>query len=521
VAAREVTAFEPTDEQVDVLGLFLSGIDLAVEAGAGTGKTTTLQLLGRETRRTGFYVAFNRAIVNEARMKMPMNVGAQTAHSLAFRQVGAEYAHRLESERMKSWHLAKALDIGPVVVETGTAKKVLQPGYLASHVLRGIRNFCMSADPEPTPWHLPVIHAIDPPREDGRRRWVNNDNLRLHLADALARAWVDICNVDGRLPFTHDHYLKLWSLRDPVIPGEFILVDEAQDLSPVMLVAVERQVTLGKQVVFVGDSQQQIYGWRGAVNALAAVPADATAYLTQSWRFGEPIAAVANLILDRLNADLRLVGHPGMTSMVGPALRPDAILCRGNSAALEHVLHLQRQGRKPHLVGGGTELLSFAKGVHDLQTRGKSSHPDLACFDSWAEVKEYAERDPQGDDLAMMVGLIDEYGLQIVLDALDGMIAEEAADVIVSTAHKAKGREWDSVRLAPDFPDPTRRGGDGEADEWRLLYVAATRARVVLDPMGCEPIRTLLGAARAAAAPPMGSGSPGPGAAALGAPGGP
>ena len=42
---------------------------------------------------------------------------------------------------------------------------------------------------------------------------------------------------------------------------------------------------------------------------------------------------------------------------------------------------------------------------------------------------------------------------------------EDTADLIVSTAHKAKGREWDSVRIANDFKAPQEdeepRGGDG------------------------------------------------------------
>jgi superfamily I DNA/RNA helicase len=68
------------------------------------------------------------------------------------------------------------------------------------------------------------------------------------------------------------------------------------------------------------------------------------------------------------------------------------------------------------------------------------------------------------------------------------MIAESEADVIVSTAHKSKGREWSTVRLAGDFAEPLERGA-GADGELRLLYVAATRARDVLDLRACEPLR--------------------------------
>ena len=47
------------------------------------------------------------------------------------------------------------------------------------------------------------------------------------------------------------------------------------------------------QVIYVGDAHQQIYEWRGAVNAMKRLPLPQT-LLTQSFRFGDQIADVAN-----------------------------------------------------------------------------------------------------------------------------------------------------------------------------------------------------------------------------------
>ena len=59
---------------------------------------------------------------------------------------------------------------------------------------------------------------------------------------------------------------------------------------------------------------------------------------------------------------------------------------------------------------------------------------------------------------------------------------EQNADVIRSTAHKAKGREWDAVRLAPDFMN-SRLGPGAEAQaEVRLFYVAMTAAHNFASP---------------------------------------
>lgn len=74
------------------------------------------------------------------------------------------------------------------------------------------------------------------------------------------------------------------------------------------------------------------------------------------------------------------------------------------------------------------------------------------------------------------------------LDSPEG--AEEnyvKPDVIVSTAHKAKGLEWDRVRIGDDFWQPKVDEETGEMiemvsdDELRLAYVAVTRAQKALD----------------------------------------
>jgi hypothetical protein len=74
---------------------------------------------------------------------------------------------------------------------------------------------------------------------------------------------------------------------------------------------------------------------------------------------------------------------------------------------------------------------------------------------------------------------------------------EKDADVVVSTAHKAKGREWDVVRLGSDFSSPKDGAMLGDS-ELRLLYVAATRASRHLDYETCPAMRYLFGLDREA-----------------------
>ena len=82
----------PTEEQERVVLAAKSGKDLVIQALAGTGKTTTLKLLAEALfEKRGTYIAFNKAIVEEAESKFPSNVKCRTAHSLAYGQVGYRF----------------------------------------------------------------------------------------------------------------------------------------------------------------------------------------------------------------------------------------------------------------------------------------------------------------------------------------------------------------------------------------------------------------------------------------------
>jgi hypothetical protein len=83
-------AVRPTDEQEAARDAFVQGRDLALIAGAGTGKTSTLILMGASVpKKRGIYVSFNREIAENAKTRFGPNVQCRTAHSLAFQHVGS------------------------------------------------------------------------------------------------------------------------------------------------------------------------------------------------------------------------------------------------------------------------------------------------------------------------------------------------------------------------------------------------------------------------------------------------
>lgn len=493
-------AFTPTDEQVDVIDRFYTGGTLKVQARAGTGKTSTLLLIADEARTLGLrgqYVAFNKAIVTEANRKFGDNCAANTAHSLAYRAVGNRYTDRLRSgRRLAPWEQADLLGIGPIVTEGIGIRRHLNAGFVSGLVMRAIEEWCRTADPEPDTdngWapYVPRVEGIDMPTATGGPTTVANDALAAEIAPACTRAWADITRLDGALRFSHDHYLKMWQLEGPRLGADFILFDEAQDANPVMRAVIAAQHHA--QVVWVGDPEQEIYAWAGAVNALAMIEAD-TAYLTQSFRFGPEIAAAANTVLNRLGASPGVVGHPDQPGTVGRLTTPAAVLCRTNATAIAVVLDHQRRGIPVHLVGGADDVKRFALSASALMAGNTAYHPDLACFDTWDDVRVYIADHPQGGELKLLVDLVTMFGPAAVIAAVDGSVPEHAAQLVVSTAHKAKGREWPAVLLAPDLDtaatDPDR---DPSPEELRLLYVAATRARRELDATAIPTITTTTG----------------------------
>jgi hypothetical protein len=487
-ALPTVPAFAPTAEQEYALALYATGESMVIEACAGAGKTSTLLLLAASNPRLRVqYTAFNRKIVDETGAKLPSNASARNVHQLAFAGIGSRYSHRLKaSNRMSSDRIASILQIDPIYVGDGDARRALAPGFLAGQVMKALKKFCQSADQAPTVRHFAPIDGVDHLNADGTRNYDTSNMIARTLLPKLEQAWADTLNVNGVLPFGHN-YIKIWELNSPRIAADVIMFDEAQDASPVLASIIAQQTHA--QRIYVGDSAQAIYGFTGAIDAIAGMKAEGlkTATLSQSFRFGPAIAARANVILTELKADLRCVGFDQVHSTVGvfpEGMEADAVLTRTNAAAIECLLTARTTGTKAHVVNIGAQMLAFARAARDLDEKGHTSYGDLAGFTSWADVVKYAEEDALGEDLQLNVKLVEKFTAQVIIEAIEDMPSEADADLTISTAHQSKGREWDTVRIAGDFVPQTKPGEEPPApseDELRLRYVAITRAKLHLD----------------------------------------
>lgn len=469
---RKKPKFKPTDEQATALEAFLEGKSLKINAFAGSGKTSTLQLLANATGLRGQYLAFNRNIVGDAREKFAETVDCSTSHSLAFRAAPSGYKQDMSKLTTKctAKHLVEALGLkrrrfGDKYMVTPDSQ-----GYL---YLETIRRYAQSADGEIGVEHVPRLGALRVAPEDVL------EEVSDFALEGARKVWARMLSERDPLPLGHDGYLKLWGLSRPIIAADYVMLDEAQDTNPVVLDVLQRQRA---QLVYVGDKYQQIYEWRGAVNAMETITTEASTYLTTSFRFGNAIADLATKMLLRLGEQRPVQGNTAIRSRIAN-VQPEAVLARTNATTITAVVEALDADRRPHLVGDKTELMDMLRAVQSLKEGEPTSCPAFFGFKSWDEVLELARSD-EGAHLVTFVNLVEKRGERQLMWALNRTVDEEKADLVISTAHKSKGREWKSVRLMDDFlrssPGETAKAGPDPA-ELRLLYVALTRAKEVLE----------------------------------------
>jgi superfamily I DNA/RNA helicase len=316
----------PTDEQKAAIDLFAGGGGLRIDAYAGTGKTTTLRYLAQSAQRRGHYLAFNKKIATHAESLFPRSVRCSTYHSVAYGAIRARYGNN--NEKMAG--NANAILIGDVLglpEYTQFSEKFALSKRSYGAVLKGaIRRYLYSEDEVPLARHFPRI---------GRLASLDRDQFAHVTSTAvshLRQLWEEMQSLDSRMPLGHDGYVKLWFLSNPRLHADYVMLDEAQDSNPVLLKVLRQQ---SSQMVYVGDPYQQIYEWRGAVNAMEHVVTDHRTHLTQSFRFGNIIADEATKVISRLGATAALRGTPSITSHICP-VHPRTVLCRTNAGVMSN-----------------------------------------------------------------------------------------------------------------------------------------------------------------------------------------
>ncbi|WOE40108.1 UvrD-helicase domain-containing protein [Acinetobacter chinensis] len=486
----------PTIEQKSAIGLAVQGGSFKVNAYAGTGKTSTLKLIGNaKSYQNGMYLAFNKAIATEAQSKFNSNVSCKTFHSLAFNSVPRWLTGKLSKRRLMSNQLAARHGLESYKVPVALIKqrspedttRIFSSKHMANAMVNTVGYFCRSNYEE-----IQAAHAYAALPD-----WMD-DTYRAELAKIILNAaqeyWHDILNPTGLYRLEHDHYLKYWALSKPVIHSDFILFDEAQDADPIMLNVLNNQ---SAQVIYVGDRHQQIYAFRGAVNAMQSLDIAETR-LSQSFRFGQGIADVANkILLNVLDEEIPLIGFDQIDSSVAiiDSAVADAFIYRTNAAALSNMVELVKIGREPRIEIDTASMIRNIEDAKKIKAGIKVLDGSVfEGFNNWEDVTEYTES-VTGNDLKALVSLIDKVGENALIESLLKSSSQDY-DCVVTTAHKSKGLEFNNVKLGGDFfyKQATEPGVPVlTEDEARLLYVAVTRAKKQLDISALNPLFRAIG----------------------------
>ncbi|MFC8537992.1 UvrD-helicase domain-containing protein [Streptomyces sp. NPDC057249] len=473
-SARE--DYPPTDEQnIIIQGAARRGLNMAVMALAGTGKSSTLKMLShRMPGKKIVYLAFNRSVAAEAREaqargEYAKNMLASTANAYAARVADRRLNARLPSSKAGGFKKLSAQQIADRMRWYDTVKagnRDLTPGGAASVAERMLREWAKSADAEMGPQHIRAKVEGDP-RELFNAVKPLADRMWANLSDPEAG------DPDRDLPMDFDYIVKQWALGGYKIDADTLFWDEAQDVNPVMEGVVRAALDQGVQVVAVGDSNQAIYGFRGASDALAKLPVDARATLTQSFRFGPAVADVGNRFLRLLGTRMRLKGFDRKNSRIGQ-LAPgeeSMVIARTNAGVALAAVQALTAGRTVAVSGGVKALQEFVQAAHALAEGEDTDHAELARFNGMAfdDIVEEVKADPDLQQLASLFNLLEKHGDDI--DALLSSGSRPAATELVG----------DRVWVHLDWNDPhagdlKRWLGDGKNNGvGKLLYDPATR----------------------------------------------
>jgi F-box protein, helicase, 18 len=431
---------ELTREQMRVVRTPPHGQVMAIQAFAGTGKTTTLQRYAEQWKDCRIlYLAYNKALTDESKVRfrnLP-HVDVMTIHSMALRSFGAD-----------EFELSKGI----------------KPNETISHV-------CV----------------------DAFERYCSTDLAGLPENGPVRALWGMMFDTH-KVPVTHDAYLKAFQRNRPKLDYDIILLDEVQDCTDCVLDLVLRQTHATR--VLVGDAYQKIYGFRHVNEAFDYIrhnqPSALLFRLSVSFRMGFTMMSYVNVFLRRMynangfsdskqNGDTRVRFFKQEwfrdANRLNNLCRGTVVLCRYNINLVKLMFVLCEQNKPFRLHGKSfdfekeisiiTNLTHLLDGNVSAMTREK-----MKRFSTIEELTDHYARQ-NNHTWRTRLRLYHHFGEQALVRmwrTAEEMQKTIDVDLILTTAHQSKGCEFDHVVLFDDFPI---RDGDAH----NILYVAMTRAR--------------------------------------------
>jgi DNA helicase-2/ATP-dependent DNA helicase PcrA len=468
--------------------------NLVILARAGAGKTGVLVECAHRLERRGSILmcAFNTEIQKELERRAPSWATVRTLHSIGFETV-RQVARDVNVDKWKTWSDARYV-CRAATRQGGRARH----GIVYVNEIVKLVGLCKNVLPscEEDVMKLARQHKLlsaEGERDLGYAAFVQLAIATLQLApkDLKKISFDDMLYLPAKLGLTPRTY-------------DYIFVDETQDLNAAQIDLILKMRNPLARIIAVGDPRQAIYRWRGAdmealdkfKTGLSAKTLPMSVTYRCSKRVVEHVRQAlhgkVNDLVPRTGAPDGLVAEVSIAdfeSAFGPIMG-DFVLARTNKELMAAYKMLIRR-RIPAAIAGkdlGKGLISLVEGTH-AQTIDEMHRTLARNFDD----AQKAADDPEAQEaLVELQDQIDAIGvlaenhtrvfnliqdLEMIFDNDDAAVLESKNQVVITTIHKAKGRERDRVWLMLDGFPRKKSGALLNEEEYNVYYVGATRAR--------------------------------------------
>ena len=484
-----------TKEQEEIINS--DKLSFKINAVAGSGKTTTLlEYAKKNSHLKILYLAYNKSLQTSLLDKLKKynlpSMHISTIHSLAYNKIEA-YNYTLAHD-LKNQIIENVITKHELTVNQKAYYPI--PEYVA--LIKDLVNFYCNSSLIALDSKL--IESYKKQSELGAKilELINKNETRVieHLKTILSAMKNKVIDA------THDFYLKMFYLNKKVstnLPYDLILVDDAQDISDVMIGIVENQSC---RRIYVGDSFQQIYTFRFATNALNKI--DLPSYdLTQSFRFGDNYAKVLQNNLNSLyeinsSKPLKISGLE-KTTLIGKNhidfSKQFCVIARSTFGLIQQLVYFIHDKKKVYFEGGYNSYSFMNQTVYSIfylkqKKNDKITIDEIKDFDTINELEQFA-KDTKNQDYLNIIKFINTYGdniFEINKKIKEFLVTDKKdADIIFTTTHKSKGLEYDQVIMADDFISKKEITNTKNKlsylrvnEELNIYYVAATRAKDVI-----------------------------------------
>lgn len=488
-----------TEEQTDIVlhTVEIPTRHLLINAGAGSGKTFTLLQVVQACRASGkypriamfYFGADNAAEGREKLARMGVSgVECATTHSVGAKALKARYPRIWKPNGSGAWSKeGKIISALLPVPDTATLKeKKAIWDYQAEvrKILALIKAHCMSATTE----NISALCAE------------HDVNYSEYFAGIVAQA-LQISNEDTAT-MSFDDMIYLPAHLGLAVPQyDLVLCDERQDFNACQDYIAVASLAPGGKMVCVGDPYQAIYGFRGAMlnsmekalETMQSMGGCDVLTLSYTRRCSQAVVAYANRYMPNLKAfGSNPVGQAiegySWAAMLENIKAGDAVLCRVNAPLLPLAISLLKSGKKVTILG--KEFAdSIVKLVNEL-AQDSANHEDFINKTNEYYAKKQEEEkgkawalsqlDDKIDCIYAMLALVEDY--TNIAERINELFGDGVGGITLSTIHKAKGLEWETVYLIyPEKMPHSRATKDWElAQENNMAGVGCTRAKLNL-----------------------------------------